>query len=75
MRYEFDWDPAKAASNLAKHGVAFEDAIAVFHDPLALSRWMRITAPARSGGSPWVSVPTLGCYWWFIPMWSGLTIV
>jgi uncharacterized DUF497 family protein len=38
MRYEFDWDPAKAASNLAKHGVAFEDAIAVFHDPLALSR-------------------------------------
>jgi uncharacterized protein len=21
---EFDWDPAKAASNLAKHGVSFE---------------------------------------------------
>src|ERR1700674_3533964 len=22
-RYEFDWDPAKAAANIAKHGVAF----------------------------------------------------
>jgi uncharacterized DUF497 family protein len=38
MRFEFDWDPAKAESNLAKHGVSFEEAMAVFHDPLALSR-------------------------------------
>jgi uncharacterized protein len=38
MRFEFDWDPAKAASNLAKHGILFEDAMAVFLDPLALSR-------------------------------------
>lgn len=38
MRYEFDWDPAKAASNIAKHGVSFEDAMSVFLDPLALSR-------------------------------------
>jgi|SRR5208337_2018357 len=38
MRFEFDWDPAKAESNRAKHGVSFEEAIAVFHDPLALSR-------------------------------------
>ena len=37
-RFEFDWDPAKAASNLAKHGVSFEDAMGVFLDPLALSR-------------------------------------
>jgi uncharacterized DUF497 family protein len=36
-RFEFDWDPAKAASNLAKHGVSFEDAMGVFLDPLALS--------------------------------------
>lgn len=27
---EFEWDEAKNAANLAKHGVAFEDAIAVF---------------------------------------------
>ena len=28
----FDWDDAKAASNLRKHGVAFEDAARVFLD-------------------------------------------
>lgn len=38
MRIEFDWDPAKARSNLAKHGVSFEEAMTVFADPLALSR-------------------------------------
>ncbi|HLH91593.1 MAG TPA: BrnT family toxin [Xanthobacteraceae bacterium] len=35
MRIEFDWDQAKAASNIAKHGIAFEEAMAVFRDPLA----------------------------------------
>jgi uncharacterized DUF497 family protein len=29
---EFDWDPAKAASNFAKHGVAFPEAVRVFLD-------------------------------------------
>ena len=38
MQVEFDWNPVKAASNLAKHGVSFEEAMAVFADPLALSR-------------------------------------
>lgn len=38
-RYElngdlFLWDSAKAASNLAKHGVRFEEAASVFADPL-----------------------------------------
>jgi uncharacterized protein len=37
-RYEFDWDPAKAAANIAKHGVAFDVAMTVFLDPLARSR-------------------------------------
>ena len=56
----FDWDPAKAASNVAKHRVRFEDAMTVFRDPLALSvvdadssvgeeRW--ITLGAGSGGA------------------------
>jgi hypothetical protein len=35
--YEFDWDAAKAASNLTKHGVDFRQAAAVFNDPLALT--------------------------------------
>jgi uncharacterized protein len=32
----FSWDPRKADSNLPKHGVAFDEAITVFNDPLAL---------------------------------------
>jgi len=35
MTLEFEWDAAKAAENLKQHGVAFEEAIAVFADPLA----------------------------------------
>jgi len=31
----FEWDPAKAAENLAKHGVSFEEAATVFRDPLS----------------------------------------
>ena len=32
---EFEWDPAKATRNLAKHGVSFDEASTVFGDPLA----------------------------------------
>lgn len=32
---EFDWDPQKAASNLTKHGVGFDEAETVFGDLLA----------------------------------------
>lgn len=31
---EFEWDEAKAAVNLAKHGVSFEEAKTVFDDRL-----------------------------------------
>lgn len=31
------WDPVKAASNLAKHGVAFAQAATVLLDPLAVT--------------------------------------
>ena len=33
----FEWDDRKAAANLKKHGVAFEDASSVFFDPLAIT--------------------------------------
>ena len=36
MGYTFDWDPKKAASNVRKHGVTFDEASTVFGDPLAL---------------------------------------
>lgn len=32
---EFEWDAEKAAANLAKHRVSFEEALSVFDDPLA----------------------------------------
>jgi uncharacterized DUF497 family protein len=32
---ECDWDPAKARTNLAKHGIGFEEASEVFDDPFS----------------------------------------
>jgi uncharacterized DUF497 family protein len=32
---EFEWDEDKAATNLARHGLSFEEALTVFDDPLA----------------------------------------
>ena len=32
---EFEWDRAKAEQNLKKHGVAFDEGVTVFYDPLA----------------------------------------
>lgn len=56
---EFEWDPAKAESNFAKHGVSFEEAAQVFRDPLALTipdeehsvdefRWITLGKGARN---------------------------
>jgi uncharacterized protein len=36
---EFEWDAAKAQSNLAKHGVSFEAARCVFDDVFAFDRF------------------------------------
>lgn len=36
---DFEWDPHKAARNLAKHGVAFTEAATVFGDPLAVTSY------------------------------------
>ena len=33
---DFEWDAAKAAANLAKHGVSFPEAATVSADPLAV---------------------------------------
>ena len=35
MSLKFEWDRKKAASNLAKHRVSFEEGLTVFGDPLA----------------------------------------
>jgi uncharacterized DUF497 family protein len=46
MALEFTWDPEKAAANLEKHGVRFEDASTAFGDPLSIT----IPDPAHSEG-------------------------
>ena len=35
MALRFDWDPRKAAANLRRHGVSFEEARSVFFDERA----------------------------------------
>jgi uncharacterized protein len=53
MGIEFDWDPAKAASNAQKHGVTFEAAMTVLRDPLARS----VLDPDSSAGEErWVTL-------------------
>jgi uncharacterized DUF497 family protein len=42
---EYEWDPAKAAANLKKHGVRFADAALSLEDPLGLT----MPDPAASG--------------------------
>jgi uncharacterized DUF497 family protein len=34
---DIEWDPGKARSNRAKHGVSFSDVEPAFYDPFALS--------------------------------------
>ena len=35
MKWRFAWDKHKAATNLRKHGISFEEASTVFDNPLA----------------------------------------
>ena len=34
----FEWDPSKAAENLAKHGIPFDYATRVFNDPYRIEQ-------------------------------------
>lgn len=59
MQYNFEWDPAKAGRNKAKHKVSFETASTVFNDAGALTlfdyehsdesddRWITLGISAR----------------------------
>ena len=37
MEFQFGWDPKKAAANLRKHGVSFDEALTAFADPLSIT--------------------------------------
>ena len=54
----FTWDPAKAAANVDKHGITFEEAATTWLDPFAIERhdeahsmaedrWLRIGSSLR----------------------------
>jgi uncharacterized DUF497 family protein len=51
-RREFEWDGAKAESNLAKHGVPFAYAARVFLDPRMVEFDARVMAIAKPDGRP-----------------------
>ncbi len=44
MPLSFEWDENKARTNLARHGVSFEEASTVFGDPMSIT----IPDPAHS---------------------------
>ncbi len=51
---DFEWDDRKAAANLRKHGVSFEEASTIFADPCYIIRpdevhWDRFFAVGISG--------------------------
>ena len=48
MPVTFEWDPRKAAANLRKHGISFDEAVSVFSDTLSST----IPDPDHSLGEP-----------------------
>jgi uncharacterized DUF497 family protein len=46
------WDPKKNRRNVARHGIAFEDAIKIFEGPLS-SRWTNAWITARYAFTLW----------------------
>ena len=50
----YEWDPAKARANFAKHGVRFADAVTVLEDDLApIPRQTRKNAGSPLEGMLW----------------------
>ena len=47
VKTRFEWDSAKAANNLRKHGVSFQTATRIFADPNALMEQNRIQEGER----------------------------
>ena len=52
----FGWREAKAEANLRKHGVAFEDAVLVWSDPLHLVKFDRF----KNGEERWHALGLAG---------------
>ena len=68
--FQFEWDEAKADANVRKHGVAFELAATVFHDP----RLLTVADLEHSGTEErWFSVgyASNGAVLSVVYLWSG----
>jgi uncharacterized DUF497 family protein len=52
----FEWDEAKAESNLRKHGIDFDDAIEVFYDPYTVVEQDRVV----DGEQRWQTLGIVG---------------
>ena len=63
LPFQFEWDETKADANTRKHGVTFEVASTVFHDPRLLTvadlehsdteeRWFSVGAPPTAWCCP-----------------------
>ena len=52
MSRYFEWDETKAETNYRKHGIRFEEASAVFDDPLCVSEQDRI----ENGEQRWQTI-------------------
>jgi uncharacterized protein len=58
---QFEFDPAKSASNLEKHGIDFDAIQAIWQDV------MRIEIPARTADEPrWLVVGQIGGKHWSV---------
>jgi hypothetical protein len=55
MSFTFEWDDAKAAENLKKHGVSFPEASTVFADPLARTIPILYILMRKEGLSFWAN--------------------
>ena len=58
----FQYDPAKAAANLKKHGVSFSDAEGALQDPLAVT----VEDPDAESEQRFITLGlgSAGIFWW-----------
>jgi uncharacterized DUF497 family protein len=65
----YEWDPAKAKANFAKHGVRFSDAVTVLEDDLALT----MRDPFSEQEERWITLGTdvLGRFLVVVYTWRG----
>lgn len=66
----YEWDPAKARANVAKHGVRFADAATVLEDDLALT----IRDPFSEDGERWITLGRDGRLLVVVYIWRGESV-